>query len=68
MCMCTEGRMIIQFWVVILTCDTSLGVKRLEDLIRDDAMADLAPLLWQGGYWDQTLGRCVEVEIGRAHV
>ena len=43
-----------------LTCDSSFGVEQLEKLLWEDAMTDFASLLWQRGYWGQTLGRSVE--------
>lgn len=46
------------FW--LLTCDSSFGVQELEEFLWDDAMTDFASLLWQRGYWGQTLGRRVE--------
>lgn len=50
-----------RFVEVLLTCDSSLGVQELEDLLRDDAMACLASLLWQSRDWSLAVGGRVEV-------
>lgn len=44
----------------LLTCNSSFGIEELENLLRENAMADLASLLWQRGQWGPTLGRCVQ--------
>lgn len=50
-----------RFVEVLLTCDSSLGVQKLEKLLRDDAMACLASLLWQSGDWSLAVGGRVKV-------
>lgn len=44
----------------MLTSNSSFGVKKLEELLWEDAMTNFASLLWQRGYWGQTLGGCVQ--------
>lgn len=48
--------MTVESCLWLLTCDSSFGVQELEQLLWDDAMTDFASLLWQRGYWCQTLG------------